>query len=625
MKSLRNIANDNIFEIDYQACIKEAMQVMNENKNGSVILLRKSKPIGIITESDIVNALKEDISFDQKAIDIASKDIISTNENRPIEYAFDLLIQYNIRRLILTDSLGYYKGIVLQKDLFEYLEEDVYKIDLKVSDILKKNQEILYIDSSKSINEALKIMQDFHVGSVVVLNENSYQGILTQKDILKLTLNEIDFNEELKTYVNCENIRVKNHTLVTQVIELMKLKNTRRVVVFDENENLIGVLTNRDILKHIKGNYTRILQNKIKHAQEIMDILPEPIIEIFYSKNEEIIYWMNEQAKNVFGNLVEKDIKNLLNKTIWDEIKFYLLENKKVKNKSLKIQNSVYEISGTISKNINSNFIKLIFKDVTNYEDEKSKLQNLVDNEIKRRMDSEYLLMQQAKLATMGEMIGHIAHQWRQPLAQLGGILMNLESSYAFEELNEEYLNKKINHGNELLKYMSNTIEDFRNFFEPNRQKEVFDINEYIENSINIISASLTYHHINLEFEKSSEAINIVGFPSEFSQVILNILANAQDVLVQEKIKKPYIKISLKKEKEKVFIVIEDNGGGINKELIDKVFDIYFTTKSKKEGTGLGLYISKLIIETKLLGKIDVRNCSKGAVFTIELNEDSNN
>lgn len=622
MNSLKKIANEGIFSVDSSVCIKDAMTIMHKNKNGCVVLTKDSKPIAIITESDVVNALKIHIDLSKEALSIATKKVITTNENRPIEYAFDLLIQHNIRRLVLVDTNGTYKGIVLQKDLFEYLEEDVYKIDLKVSDILKTNYEVQVVNADNTIKEAVSIMQEYHIGSVLVMEKNKCVGILTEKDILKLTLFEMDLSQRVVTCMSSPIISVKDNTLVTNVIDLMKLQSIRRVVVLSEKNELIGVLTNRDILKHIKGNYTRILQNKIKHAQEIMDFLPEPIIEIFYSKNEEVVYWMNVQAKNVFGDLIEKDVVNLFRQKEWNEIKKVLLENKKLKSKTIEINNSIYELSGTISKNVNTNFIKLIFKDVTNHEEEKLKLQNLVDNEIKRRMDSEYLLMQQAKLATMGEMIGHIAHQWRQPLAQLGGILMNLESAYAFDELNEKYLNEKILHGNDLLKYMSNTIEDFRNFFEPNREKEVFDLSEYIINAINIINASLTYHHINLDFQKTEDPINIVGFPSEFSQVILNILANAQDVLVQEKIKDPFINISLRQSKEKVYIDIEDNGGGIDLSVIDKIFDIYFTTKSKKEGTGLGLYISKLIIETKLAGHISVSNSKQGAIFTIELTKD---
>jgi len=620
MNSLAKIASTKKFDLDYQVSIKDAMAVMNENKNGCAVLLKNFKPIGIITESDIVNALKNKLDLNDKAMNIAKLNIISTSQNRLVEFAFDILAEHNIRRIILVNEIGDYSGIVLQEDLFDHIEDDVYKIDLKISDIVQQNQNILTIDISKSIIEVLSIMQENDIGSLIVTRYGKYVGIITEKDILKLTFLEIDMSEEVSMHMTFPVISIKENSLVTDAIDLMKEKSIRRILILNEYDNLVAILSNRDILKHIKGNYTRILQNKIKHAQEIMDFLPEPIVEIYYLNNEDIISWMNTQAKNIFGeNKIDKSIFTIFTQDDWKKIKTVLTEIKYLKDVSLCLNDSIYEISGTMSKNINTNYIKLIFKDVTTYENEKIKLKKIVDIEIQKRIDSEYLLMQQSKLAIMGEMIGHIAHQWRQPLAQIGGIFMNLESAYDFDELNEKYLDDKLTHGNQLLKYMSATIEDFRHFFEPNRDKNIFNVSKYIDNAINIISASLTYNHIKIDFKKPETEICTIGYPSEFSQVILNILANAQDVLVENKIVNPTISISLRKTKTKIYIEVKDNGGGIPLDIIDNVFDIYFTTKSKQKGSGLGLYMSKLIIESKLLGEIKIQNDDKGAVFMIIL------
>lgn len=245
--------------------------------------------------------------------------------------------------------------------------------------------------------------------------------------------------------------------------------------------------------------------------------------------------------------------------------------------------------------------------------------QQEVEKRLEKRLENEYLLMQQSKLATMGEMIGHIAHQWRQPLAQLGGIFMNLDSAYEFGELDKKYFKEKVQNGNELIKYMSTTIEDFRSFFIPNREKEIFELDKYIQNAVNIIQATLTYNHIQLEVISPKKPISIIGYPSEFSQVILNLLDNAKDVLLERKIKTPKIIIESKIEGNNILISIKDNAGGIDKEIIDKIFDIYFSTKIKKGGSGLGLYISKLIIERKGMGQIKVYNGKNGAVFSILL------
>lgn len=236
-----------------------------------------------------------------------------------------------------------------------------------------------------------------------------------------------------------------------------------------------------------------------------------------------------------------------------------------------------------------------------------------------KRLENEYLLMQQSKLATMGEMIGHIAHQWRQPLSQLGGIFMNLDAAYAHKELNHKEMSKHITKGNTLIKYMSQTIDDFRHFFEPSQTEEYFNVVRYVQNAIHIIEASLTYYHINLEILHEKNIPLIKGYGSEFSQVILNILDNAKDVFIEREIPFPKITINISKEENDVIINIEDNAGGIDNVNIDKIFDIYFSTKQQKGGSGLGLYLSKLILNKKGMGSISVKNTSYGACFTINI------
>jgi len=620
MNSLKKIKNQNIFHVDYNVSIKDAMSIMIKNKNGCAILLKKNKPIGILTESDIVHILKNKIDINSSVSKIGKKKVVTVSQSRPVDIAFDVLSKNNIRRIILVDKNDNYTGVVTQEDLFEYLEEDVYKVDLKINDIIKTNKKVLTIDVASNIENTIKLMQKYSVGSIVVTKENQHVGIITEKDILNITYKEINLKSNIENYMKKPIITVTSDELVTNVIDIMRLKNIRRVVVLNRNNDIVNVLTNRDILKHIKGNYSRILQNKIKHAQEIMNFLPEAIIEVFDNKEEQILYWMNNKAKVIFGDeLLDKNVTSIFNKKDWKKI-YKKFKNRKVMiNTIVRIGSSSYELSGTLSKNLNNNYIKIIFKDVTIHEKEKNLLQEEVDKEIKKRLDNEYLLMQQSKLAMMGEMIAHIAHQWRQPLSQLGGIFMNLEASYSFDELTKDYMDSRIKNGNQLLKYMSTTIDDFSNFFEPNRKKEVFNASDYINNAINIINMSLTYNHINIKVHKKNETYPILGYPSEFSQVILNILINAKDALCEVSSKSRNINILLEKDKKNIIIQIEDNASGIDNDIIEKVFDMYFTTKKRKEGTGLGLYISRLIIETKLNGKIKIKNTKIGARITIKI------
>ncbi|MDZ7818502.1 MAG: HAMP domain-containing sensor histidine kinase [Aliarcobacter sp.] len=216
----------------------------------------------------------------------------------------------------------------------------------------------------------------------------------------------------------------------------------------------------------------------------------------------------------------------------------------------------------------------------------------------------------------MGEMIGNIAHQWRQPLSQLSGLFIDIESAYDYKELNKKYLQNRVEEANDLLEYMSKTIDDFRNFFNPNSVKEEFIIKQAVENAIKIVKSTLEFYHIELLVD-IDESLKIEGFKNEYSQAVMNIISNAKDVLIDKKIQNPQIKIYIEKT-DKIVLCIEDNAGGINEEIIDKIFDPYFTTKYEY-GTGIGLYMTKLIIEDKMNGTITAQNVSNGAKFFIEI------
>ena len=246
-------------------------------------------------------------------------------------------------------------------------------------------------------------------------------------------------------------------------------------------------------------------------------------------------------------------------------------------------------------------------------------LEKKVDEEQSKQKEQEQLLIQQTRLAAMGEMIGNIAHQWRQPLNALGLVFQNLKFSYEIGELNDEVMNRTVSKAEMLTKNMSKTIDDFRNFFRPNKAKEYFDINKSVLDAVALVESTFEHHNIKLEKDFKEEKIEVFGFPNEFSQVILNVISNAKDALSENKIETPIVKIETKVENNFVYISIKDNAIGINEEIINKIFEPYFTTKDEVQGTGIGLYMSKIIIEKNMNGKIYVENSSDGATFIIKL------
>ncbi|MFY4862013.1 sensor histidine kinase [Aliarcobacter butzleri] len=235
---------------------------------------------------------------------------------------------------------------------------------------------------------------------------------------------------------------------------------------------------------------------------------------------------------------------------------------------------------------------------------------------VKEKNEKEKLLIHQSKLASMGEMINNIAHQWRQPLTHLGFINMNFQLALEDKKIDIKYLNEKIKESNFQLDFMSKTIDNFKDFYKVNKQKENFYLSDEIYKAIEIMQPIFDNLNINFEF-KIKEDTQITAYENEYSQVILNLLTNAKDAIILRKTSNPQIKIILETKNNKSITTILDNAGGIEKEHLNSIFDPYFTTKEK--GTGIGLYMSKMIIESHFKGKIDVFNTKDGVSFSIEI------
>jgi len=232
------------------------------------------------------------------------------------------------------------------------------------------------------------------------------------------------------------------------------------------------------------------------------------------------------------------------------------------------------------------------------------------------KQQNETILINKSKLASMGEMIGNIAHQWRQPLTHLSYIIMNLKAAYENDKLDKKYLEKKTDEANKQIEFMSHTIDDFRNFFKISKQKEEFSLIECINESINLLNESFKSLDIKLNFNYT-ENFRIRTYKGEFAQVIFNLLNNAKDEFIKQEIKDAKIIINIIKKEENILIEIIDNAGGISEKIIKKIFEPYFTTKEK--GLGIGLYMSKVIIEKNIGGKLEVKNTMNGAKFIILL------
>lgn len=332
-------------------------------------------------------------------------------------------------------------------------------------------------------------------------------------------------------------------------------------------------------------------------------------------------------------------IENILDKSNYSGNIFYEYDNKLVYSSFLfdyktfisagvdlnsikKIINKETEISNkNLNKKIISLLINLVLISIVFFIFSfllAKKIEKMFSKYRIRIAKSQQLLIQKSKMESMGEMIGNIAHQWRQPLTQLSGVFLDIESAHKCKELNTQYLENRVDQANDLLEYMSKTIDDFKEFYNPNAKSKKFSIEKSTLSAINIIKSSLKFYKINIKVDIDS-SLHVEGFCNEFSQVILNLISNSRDMAIQRKIKNPQIEISSKLNKNKLSLYVIDNCGGIDEEILEKIFEPYFTTKYTY-GTGIGLYMCQVIIDNKMNGKIFASNLDKNkSKFTIIL------
>ncbi len=264
--------------------------------------------------------------------------------------------------------------------------------------------------------------------------------------------------------------------------------------------------------------------------------------------------------------------------------------------------------------------ILMITSDITEDMQYQDKLKKQVELEVAKRTEQHEIMCHQSRLAAMGEMINSIAHQWRQPLNSLGIIIQGLRHISTQKNIDIKLLKEIEVEIMEKINYMSHTIDDFSMFFQISKTKEVFNVLKSIKDAVRLIDIQLKNNKISFITTVDEELnLNVLGFANEFRQVILNMIHNAMMAIISNNIKNGKIDVIIKKNRKNLQIEIVDNGGGISKENMPKIFNPYFTTKDK--GSGIGLYMSKVIIENHMDGLLAVKNKKDGAQFTIMLSQ----
>jgi signal transduction histidine kinase len=247
-----------------------------------------------------------------------------------------------------------------------------------------------------------------------------------------------------------------------------------------------------------------------------------------------------------------------------------------------------------------------------------AELEQRVALEVEKNSSKDRIMAHQARLAALGELLSNISHQWRQPLNNIALIIQNLFLEYEDGALNAESFHGHIAQCLKSVMYMSHTIDTFHSFYQPDHDRQLFNLYHAVTETISLVREELEFNGIAITLGNECDS-TVNGYKREFSQVLVNILQNAKEVIQSRKPPVPFVEIGCSQRGESALVTVRDNGGGIPFDIMNKIFDPYFTTKFKSQGTGLGLYISKMIIEKHMGGLISVSNTTAGAEVTISL------
>ncbi len=405
------------------------------------------------------------------------------------------------------------------------------------------------------------------------------------------------------------------------MIGINSLKENRfQPIILEQNDELGKIADEFNLLAtSLKNSFTEIEKSKAL-MRNIIDNAP---IRVFWKDKNSIYMGANKLFLQDSNILNEEDIigKSDFEQSWKNDAKLYVDRDKEV----MSSQKPIIKSEETKTAPDGSTLYLLVSKiplinecgeviGIVGIYDDISLQKNLI-NEM-RQKDKQ--MFHQSRLAQMGEMMSMIAHQWRQPLNAISARSANMLIKAQLGKLTDDLVVCEATHIDSYSQHLSQTINDFRDFFKPNKEIKEVNFGELINSAVSIVETSLINKNINI-----SQNLNCVEkfktYPNEIKQVILNLIKNAEDVLLDKKIINPFIEISTCKENKNYILEVSDNGGGVPLKIIDHIFDPYFSTKLQKDGTGLGLYMSKTIIEEHCKGELTVRNSRVGAIFRITL------
>ncbi|MBP6714786.1 MAG: CBS domain-containing protein, partial [Aliarcobacter sp.] len=279
--ALEKLISNNNDSINFNVTLQEVLDLMIKNKTKHFVLLDDNKPIGIITERDILFLYTNHIDLNLKAMDYAKTCLITSKSNRKINYILGLMLNHKIRRVILVNFEGDYLGTILQEKLIYEFEQDIFKTHIKAKDLIKVNLKATFVQKEVDIQTAIELMNENRIGSILIFDNDKPIGILTESDIINLAQKHIDTSLNIQSFMHENIICFDTEDLLFEVVNKMRKEEIRRAVIFDKIRNEYFVITSKDILNNIKGSYNLFLESKLRDVKSTFNSLNEAVIELF--------------------------------------------------------------------------------------------------------------------------------------------------------------------------------------------------------------------------------------------------------------------------------------------------------------------------------------------------------
>ncbi len=507
----------------------------------------------------------------------------------------------NNKILVVEDSKTISNVLKTKLEEFGYEVEQSHTLKEAKDNIEKKEYMLILLDLHLPDGEGYELIDDI-------------KDITNTKVIVLTSNNEEQLREELFRYGILDYI-IKDKNFIYSIYEIhktlqkLKMLSGKKILIIDDSSFVIkqvkNVLRPRDYIvfaaKSAKEGFEILKSQNIDLTVLDMELPDIHGLEVLERMRRDISY-INIPVIVLSGALTHDIIRNILKSGGNDFIKKPFVVEEFVLKIDLLIENAQKE--------------KSIINKAKELNELNSTLEEKVSRSIAELREKDVIMFQQSRLAQMGEMLSMIAHQWRQPLNAISSTATALKLKAIIGKANLDVIMDATDKISLYVKHLNSTIDDFRDFFKPQKEKQKINLNILVESSLLIVNPSLDDKKIKVITELNSQN-SFVSYANELKQVILNLIKNAEDVLIDKEIKEPKIFIRTYEKDDEFILEVEDNAGGIPKEIMPKIFDPYFSTKTKKDGTGLGLYMSKIIVEDHCGGKLEVENYDEGALFRV--------